>query len=719
MKKSWLLLGRLIGGEGRSWLVLTGAMVLAFVVRTEQARRLATPQLLCDEFIYADLAKSFAQEGRLLFRGEPLHLSLLYPVLLAPAWLAERMDTTYAVAKTINAALMTASVIPLYLLGRRVVSPGWALLAPALTLLLPMTLLSGLLMTESAFMPAFLLAVYAIAIALERPTLTRQAFALTAIGLATAVRFQGIVLAAVLPTALLLVLILELRAAQPKNRVRFALERLRRYWPTAAVVIGAVVVYVALGTLRGGGLGPYEEVTNADYSLSDAWRLTKLHLADLALTSGLVPLSALILLFLRAFLGNSASPSERAFLAVAVAAVAWLLIQVGLFTSHFTSGGIAERYVFYATPLLFLALAIWLARGLPRPWIPTAFAAAAPGALVVLQPLTSALSAGLLPSSLGLFAFYRLSTELDDGVDDLVWLLRVGAVVTAVAFALLWRPVARIAIPLGLGAFLLISTHPVAGQLRQQAAATRQDPALRGNPEWIHDAVGDAEVGYLFTAGSDLFSASRTMLGVNFWNPSVRSVIYLGHRETCELTARSASIDPAAGHIVAGDGGGLPRYLVAPVGLDVAGVALAGQGPLLLYRAIQPVSLRQSVDGVHSDLWMGNDATYTRYYGPGPGQATVELSREFFTAESVPSAVRITAGPLVLDKNGMPQVGRPEIRRRWTLRNGDRRVFVLPARKLPFRVSVHIEPTFPAAGFGSGDGRQVSARVQFGFRSTG
>ena len=99
-------------------------MVLAFVVRTQQARGLPTPLLLCDEFIYADIAKSFAEEGRLLFRGEPLRLSLLYPVLLAPAWLAERMATTYAVAKTTNVALMTVSVVPLYLLGRRLRLPG-------------------------------------------------------------------------------------------------------------------------------------------------------------------------------------------------------------------------------------------------------------------------------------------------------------------------------------------------------------------------------------------------------------------------------------------------------------------------------------------------------------------------------------------------------------------------------------------------------------------
>jgi hypothetical protein len=713
--KARLLLERLTGAGGTSWLVLTGAMVLAFVVRAEQAGRLPTPQLLCDEFIYAELAKSFAEEGRLLFRGEPLHLSLLYPVLLAPAWLAERMDTTYAVAKTINAALMTASVIPLYLLGRRVVPPGWALLAPVLTLLLPMTLLSGLLMTESAFMPAFLLAVYAIVLVLERPTLARQGLALGAIALATAVRFQGLFLAAVLPASLLLVLIFEWRADRPHNRVRFALERLRPYWPTAGFLSGALLVYVALGALRGGGLDLFEEVVNADYSMSEAWRMTRLHLADLALTSGLAPLSALLLLCLRAFDGHSSTPSERAFLAVAGSTVALLLVQVGLFTSRFTTGGIAERYLFYAMPLLFLALAIWLARGLPRPWVATAVAAVAPGAIVVTEPLTSVLSEGLLPSSLGLFSFYRLSTELDGGVDDLVWLLRLGAVASAVAFALLWRPVARFAIPLGLCVFFLVSTHPVAGQLRQAATKAGGDLALYPNRQWVDDTVGDADAGYLFTAGSDVFSSSKTMLGVNFWNPSMRSVIHLGQPEVCALPARGARIDPATGHIVTDDGGSLPRYLVSQAGTDVAGSALARQGLFTLYRTIRPASLLQSSDGVYGDRWMGSDAAYTRYSGPGPGEAIVDLSREIHTATAVPSTVRITAGPLVIETDGAPRVGRPQITRRAVLAPGERMVLAIPARNLPFRLTVHIEPTFSAADFGRGDLRQLGAQVQFGF----
>ena len=687
---------------------------MAFVVRAVQAGRLPTPQLLCDEFVYAELARNVAEEGRLLFRGEPLRLSLLYPVLLAPAWLAERMETTYAVAKTINAALMTSAALPLYVLGRRVLSPWWALLAPVLTLLLPITLLSGLLMTESAFLPAFLLAAYALVLVVERPTLARQAFALATIALAAAVRFQGLVLAAVLVTAAVLSAVFELRGEHPRGRLRHMLDRLTPYWPTAAVFAGAVVGYLLLDA-AGRDLGSYEVVASADYPLRDAWRMTRLHLADLALTSGLVPLSALILLSWRAFAGDSRTPSEHAFLAVVIAATGWLVVQAGLFTSRFTDDGIAERYTFYALPLLFVALALWLAHGLPRPPIATAFAAVLPAMLVFVEPLAAKLEPALLPSSLGLFSFYRLSTALEGGVDDLVWLLRVGAIAAAVAFALLWRPVARIAIPLALCALFLASTRPVAGQLRLAALLADSEPALDPNHEWIDDTVGDVEVGYLLPDRGDRFATSKTMLQVNFWNPSVRSVFHLGEPELCRLPAHSARIDTATGRIVAEDSR-LPRDLVGPADLQLAGARLGGQGALALHRVVQPPTLLHSAEGVYADRWMGADASYTRYYGPAPGAITVDLSRQIYPADAVPSTVELSAGPLVVADDGSKSVGGPRVTRRAVLRPGEQRLFSIPARELPMQLTVHIEPTFPALAFGGGDERQLGAQVQFGFR---
>src|SRR5204862_8022446 len=120
-----------------------------------------------------------------------------------------------------------------------------------------------LVMTENAFVPAFVLAAFAFALMLERPTPVRQVLAFGAILLATAVRYQGLVLLLVLPTAILLKVLLELRAEPRPRPLRFLRSELRRYWISAALLVGAACLYVVLELARGrglsSGLGAYQE----------------------------------------------------------------------------------------------------------------------------------------------------------------------------------------------------------------------------------------------------------------------------------------------------------------------------------------------------------------------------------------------------------------------------------------------------------------------------
>ena len=81
----------------------------------------------------------------------------LYPVLISPAWLADSVESAFTAAKAINTVLMTLACVPLYLWARRLLSEGWALVAAALLLLLPAFAYTATIMTESAFLPLFLL----------------------------------------------------------------------------------------------------------------------------------------------------------------------------------------------------------------------------------------------------------------------------------------------------------------------------------------------------------------------------------------------------------------------------------------------------------------------------------------------------------------------------------------------------------------------------------
>ena len=275
------------------------------------------PVVLCDEFIYSNVAKNLAEHGRYLFRGVPSHSSYLYPLLIAPAWLFDSMATTYALAKSIGAASMTLVAIPTYLWARRLVGPWHSLLAAALTLLLPAFFYAGLLMTEAAFLPAFVLVGFAIAAMLERPTLVNQLGALAALVLAISIRVQGIVLVAVIPTAVLLKVVLDWRAGVTRDRV---LTDLRRLWPTAVVLVGGAVLYVVYKEARGEGLatglGPYQTLAQLHYPLEPSARWSVRHLAELVLALGYVPVAALIVLLWLGFVSASVSNAERCFLAV-------------------------------------------------------------------------------------------------------------------------------------------------------------------------------------------------------------------------------------------------------------------------------------------------------------------------------------------------------------------------------------------------------------------
>jgi hypothetical protein len=687
--------------------------VLVLAVRIWAGSRVEAPILLCDEFIYAELAQSFAEEGRLLLRGEPSYRSLLYPVLLAPAWLASSVETAYELAKAINAVLLTAAAVPVYAWARRLVSPGWALLAPALTLLMPAQLYSGLLLTESAFLPAFLLAAYAVARAIELPTSWRQLLALAAIALACGVRIQGLVLLVILPTAVLAAGLLDARtAAAGRHLLR---KRLRGWWPTAALLVVAASVYViaqlARGTSFAESFGAYQDVVTRGYSLDEGWRFGKLHLAALAISVGLVPLSALIVLAARAIShAQRVSARQRALLVVVTASTFWLTVEVGLFVSEF-GGSIAERYIFHVAPLLFLVLAVWLAEGLPRPLVATALGAACPAALVLLEPLSHFLATDLLPGSFTLFAFFRLSGELG-GVDEVVWAWRIGGLLAAVAFAVLWRPLAKVLIPVGIGFFLLLAQRPGDGHLVQQSARARFAPGVGANPSWVDDRVGpDTPVDFLYTPTADgALASSTTLLQLKFWNRNLASVINIGTPEVCPLPERSATIDPMSGLIAVP--GRPPTHVVAENGLDLAGTELAAEGPLALYRVSSPVSLASTRDGIYADGWTSGEVAVTQYRTSRgrAGRARLGISRTGWTGPDVPGMVTIRIGPV----EGSGVAGRTTSRT-LVIHSSESRVVTLPTPKPPFRIEVSVDPTFSPAAFGFSDSRQLGIQFDYKF----
>ena len=91
-----------------------GLLLVAFLVRLYLTRRIPAPWIMGDELLYSDLARNFADTGHVAIRGMAVSVrtSRMYPVVIAPAWLADSTTAAYGLAKTINALLMTLAAVP-------------------------------------------------------------------------------------------------------------------------------------------------------------------------------------------------------------------------------------------------------------------------------------------------------------------------------------------------------------------------------------------------------------------------------------------------------------------------------------------------------------------------------------------------------------------------------------------------------------------------------
>ena len=697
-------------------LIFSGVLVLALVVRLLLADRIVTPWIMIDELIYSELAKNFVDHGEFLLRDSASNFyNVAYPMLIAPAWLAEPVETAYAYARVINVVVMVLAAVPVYLWGKRLMSPAYALLAAVLVLLMPSFTYTGMLMTENAFLTAVVSACFAISVTLERPTVLRQALALAAIALVCLVRPQGLIFLPVYASALALKLVFDLRAPAGPRGVRYVRDELARFLPTALTLAlltgGYIVVKVLQGAGLETGLGAYGGVVQADYDVSNAASWIVDHFAEIGLSVALIPVSALIVLFGLSIRGWVSSPAERAFVAVSASAFVFVVIQVGIFASRF-SLRIEERNMFTVAPLLFLALSLWLARGLPRPPLLTAVAAVAPAALLFSLDLSRLLNVGILSDTFGLIPLLRLSGRLEGGVESAEAVMWIGGFAAAAAFALLPRGVARVALPAGVAFFLVVFSVSVFDSIRDHAQATLglTSPA---DPSWIDEEIGPrSKAVFLYGATPEPFGEAQIMWQTEFWNRSVGPVYTLGPPDP-GLTARPAAFNTVTGRIKPGEGSPTPlRHAIVPTTLHLAGRLIEQRGRLALYRIDPPMRLATHLWGVFPDSWMGGFAAFNYYATPArPGRLEVRVSREGWARPSPPGRVTIKIGPLA-DAGGVPGIGRVTASRSWTIRSARARSFRLATPSTPYRLEVYVEPTFSPASYGQPDPRQLGAQLE-------
>ncbi len=630
-----------------AWLWVGAVVACSAGVRIALGRQIAAPWIMVDELVYSELAKSFAAGGHFEIRGVPsTGYGFVYPALIAPAWrFFGAMPTVYAAAKAINAVVMSLAAVPAYLLARRLLTPGLAIVAAVLTVLVPSMLYTGTLMTENAFYPLFLLVCLVLVATLERPTAAREVGLLLLCGLAYATRQQAVALVGAVALAPLL-----------HGWIEGDLRRRLRSWITLYALLAAGAVVVLAATVARGRspltlLGAYRAATSVPYSAQSVLHYLLWHVAELDLYVGVIPFAALLALW---FAPRVPSPSARAFAAATLPVTVLLLVEVALFAST-QSERIEERNTFYLAPLALIAMLGLAVRDVvPRAWPAVAAAALAAGVLPVAIPFARFVNPTAVSDTFALLPWWWVQ---DRGIHfGTLRLVALGAgLAAAVVFVYLPRRYA-LALPVLVAAYFGLTTAVVQNGrhgIRQASSGKLWAGIKLPHPDWVDRAVGRrADVTQLWAGG-----IVETVWENEFFNRSIRSVVHVGYHPDDVLPATTVH-ERSDGVLVHANGAPLRvRYALTASSPTIAGKTVASdpQTGIQLVRVNGPIVVLTDVTGLYPDAWAGRRVTYVhRRCDGGYVSVVLQEDRQLFETDQVVTA---TAGGKVVGQIRVPPDG--------------------------------------------------------------
>lgn len=615
---------------GRPFVALVALVLASTAVRFALSRGVAAPWIAPDEQLYGLLGRSLVAGDGLRVLGESVpYYSILYPLLVGLPFVGNDVAGGVAGVQALQAFLMSATAIPVYLWARPVAGARWALVAAALTVLIPGLAYSGLFMSEALYYPAAVVATWMLAACLRHPTLARQAVLLGAIALALATRLQAVGFIGVLVAAVALLSLAE-RSTAP----------FRRMLPTFGVLGAAAIAWAGSRLARGGTgelLGAYAPLTETgEYSAVGVAGSIAWHTGALALLTVVVPLVALAVLAWETLRGREADARVRALVATTVAYVGVTVIEVGAFASRFVEH-ITERQLLSVAPPMFVALAVWLHRGLPRPQPATSLLAVAVAAPTLLLPLDRVATPKAAPDALSTIPLEHLARHVTQGTLEAVY---AGSAATVVALAVLVprraAPLLACIVAVALGAGSLMASS----EIRERSRTERESTFAGAQPDWI-DAGGARDATLLLTGDRFWPSVWQEL----FWNESVTRVARLREAELPGVVPQVVVALQADGHLRTSAGEEIAApYLVAPAGVSIIGERIAESPPsyyqpgMTLWRTDPPVRLAQRVVGLrpNGDLH-GSEMAEIRVYACGPGQLELTLLGK----QGLPTRVRL------------------------------------------------------------------------------
>ena len=619
-----------------AWVWLAGIMAASFGGRLIAAAGRAAPYYLPDEYIYPSLARSFAEHGRPLIRGAGVHFpALLEPIVTSPVWLVtDDPITAYRLTQGLHALFLSLAVIPAYLLCKRLALPRWvALTVAAFAIAVPDAVYASGMLSDPLAYPLVLTAVYtgvcAIVSATPRAQLAFAAFS----SLAVLARIQY----AVVPAA-----VVGAELIADRGRV---ITSLRRLWLSLVLlVIPPVLLFATLGSDR--VLGVYSDGKHSLHAGSLAqWIGREAMLLAYACGWVLVPgaIAGLAVTLVR-----PRSRAEVAFAATTALLSGALLLEAAQIAAT-DSHRFQERYLFALMPLLAIAFALYVKRGLPGR-IPVALGAAVLLVVSARIPLSGYVASHNKDDSPTLWAVMELEKLTSVGTGSLAVALLAAmfsAVAALVAFGKLPPVVVFVA------AVAACCARSAGAASFDTHGSSNMRESLPHDLRWVdHANLGGVD---LLAPPGALRDQSWEQL---FWNTSVERLLVLGSPRIDHFDTKRAGVSRDGTLVV--DGHANPRpLLVQTYGstVQLTGVERVRRETAWdLYRPTGTPRIRLIAAGRFADRWLAPVGAITVW----PRRAaTLEL------VLSLPKETRTT--PLRLTAPGIKRLVRVQPGKRVSL----------------------------------------------------
>jgi hypothetical protein len=286
---------------------------------------------------------------------------------------------------------------------------------------------------------------------------------------------------------------------------------------------------------------------------------------------------------------------------------------------------VTERQLLSILPPVFVAFAVWLQRGAPRPQPLTSVVTFALAAAALLLPLDRVTTPAAFADAPSLIPLERLSHHVSESTFEALY--AVGAGLVLLLGVLLPRRLAPLLA--GVVALVLASGSLVASnEIRDRSKLERLRTFAGVPPGWI-DASGARDVTLLLTGQRQWTDTWET----TYWNDSVVRVVRLPGVESPGAIPQRVAAPRPDGRLVTRAGELVDAsYVAAPSAVSIVGEAVATlpasfeEPAVTLWRVSRPFRVSARVVGLkpNGDVY-GHEPAKVRVFGCSPGSLELTL----------------------------------------------------------------------------------------------